>query len=229
MGQAPEHGGQAGQQDGPGPQGAGLDERVSQRIALLLTLFHELYQEDGVARGDPGQGDDADHGSGREVHGVAVPSDLLADEQVQDPEARHDADDREGQGHQLDGGQQEALGLVQQQDVDAHDRHGKGSTQVTEDPQRHLPFALARPVHAEARKAGLVFDLVFQGQDGLGRRQARGVAKDVDHGPEVLVIDGLVDAGLGETPQLRQQHGLAGRAPDRELLQLAGLGPPLAR
>ena len=71
---------------------------------------------------------------------------------IEQPEARHDAEDRQRNREHDDQRDSERAGLGHQQDVNPDHGRTEGQTQIAEYVERDLPLPLAGKVHLEARR-----------------------------------------------------------------------------
>ena len=209
----------------------------------------EVDQHDRVADDDPGQGDHADHGRGREEDGIVVAADLLVRRGIQQPEAGHDADQRQRNRQHDEQRQHAGLRLKHEDHEDPQQGGGEGQSQVAKHVQRDLPFALAGPLdlvaggnrpgvaaagrepgavlhgpHAwrdpQPRTRGPVCAIELHVHDRVGRWAAGHFAEHVHHAAQILVVDRPVFPLLDEAAKRAQLDDLAGCALDVQLAQV---------
>ena len=112
----------------------------------------EVHQNDRVASDDARQGDHADHARGREVDRIEESAHRLGAERVEQPEAGHDAQDRQRDRQHDDHRDGKRPRLSHQQHVNGNHRRAEGQPEVAEHVQRDFPLALAGKIHGEARR-----------------------------------------------------------------------------
>jgi hypothetical protein len=115
----------------------------------MTRLRDELDQDQRIAHHDAGQRDHADHRGGGEHHRVGRPGHDALAELIHQPEAGHDADDRQRNGRHDDQGQGRRSRLQAQHEENGHQREGEREAHVAEHPHGDAPFAFAGPGDAD--------------------------------------------------------------------------------